>query len=89
MVLTDAEPQNSLPSFEVETIAGMESAGYKDTQLVTTDPRHQKIAMSKEMESHMNAFRRKDRDRVNVGVLDTTGGQALADKACCFVLCRV
>lgn len=88
MVLTDAESQESLPAFELETIAGMEVAGHENTQLVTTDPRHQEIARSNGMEDYMNAFQRKDRNRTKVGVLDSTGGQAVADKACCFALCK-
>ncbi|KAK2788407.1 hypothetical protein FQN51_002900 [Onygenales sp. PD_10] len=88
MVLTDADSLETLPAFEAATIAGMEAAGYKDTQLITADPRHQEIAKSKGLESAMNAFRRKDKNKVNVGVLDITGGLTVADKACCFALCK-
>ncbi|KAL1955447.1 hypothetical protein VTO42DRAFT_8540 [Malbranchea cinnamomea] len=82
LVLTDADSPESLPAFETATIAGMEAAGYKDTQLITSDPRHQEIAKSKGLGNQINAFQGK----VKVGVLDSTGGLAIADKACFFAL---
>lgn len=87
MVLTDAESLESLPSFELATIAGMEAAGYKDTQLITVDARHREIAKAKGQGDVMDAFRGRD-GKANVGVLDSTGGLAVADKACRFALCK-
>lgn len=85
LVLTDT---NSLPSFELDTIAGMEAAGYKDTQLATTNPSHWEIAKSKGLGDVMDPFRRKERGKAGAGVLDSTGGLAVADNACRFALCK-
>ncbi|KAL2815808.1 FAD dependent oxidoreductase [Aspergillus cavernicola] len=79
LVLTD---QDTLPPFELATIANMEAAGYRDTQLTTTDPRHQEIATAKGLGDAIDPFRRKTAGKSNVGVLDTTGGFVVADKAC-------
>ncbi|CAI7589992.1 unnamed protein product [Penicillium glandicola] len=75
-----------LPPWEVACIDGMEKAGNKDTQLATTIPRHRDIATQKGLESFMDPFHRERRGKHNTGVLDTTGGMAVADKACRFAL---
>ncbi|KAH8689879.1 putative sarcosine oxidase [Talaromyces proteolyticus] len=83
LVLTD---QETLPAFELATIANMESAGHKDTQLITTDSSHQAIAKTKGFMSAIDPFHREKRAKSNVGVLDTTGGFVIADKACYLAL---
>ncbi|OAP65606.1 hypothetical protein AYL99_01578 [Fonsecaea erecta] len=81
--LTD---RDELPEFEKATIRNMERAGFSDTQLITTDSRHQKIANDSGFGSAMDPFGRKSKAKGYLGVLDTTGGIAIADKACRFAL---
>ncbi|KAH7047411.1 putative sarcosine oxidase [Macrophomina phaseolina] len=73
---------DELPEFELATIRAMEACGHKDTQLITTDPRHAAIAESKGLAAAMDPFERARRGKPNTGVLDSTGGVAVADKAC-------
>lgn len=75
-----------LPPWEVACIEGMEKAGHHDTQLATTNPRHREIASSRGLSAYMDPFQQQHKRRPLVGVLDTTGGMALADKACRFAL---
>ncbi|KAJ8117058.1 hypothetical protein OPT61_g1658 [Boeremia exigua] len=81
--LTDGD---TLPDFEKETVKNMEKAGHKDTQLITTHQKHRAIAQSKGMADAMDPFLRQKRGKPNVGVLDSTGGVAIADKACRLAL---
>ncbi|KAL4864333.1 hypothetical protein BDV12DRAFT_188993 [Aspergillus spectabilis] len=83
LVLTDRE---TLPDFEIATIENMEKAGYKDSQLSTIDAEHVKIAERNGLGYAVDPFQQKTRGQLNVGVLDTTGGLAVADKACRFAL---
>jgi sarcosine oxidase/L-pipecolate oxidase len=83
LVLNDGA---ELPPFEVATIASMEEAGYNGTRLVTTDPSHVEIAKVKGLAFAMNPFRRRDKAKKDIGILDTTGGVAVANKACRFAL---
>ncbi|KAJ5612566.1 sarcosine oxidase [Penicillium lagena] len=79
---TDAE----LPPWEKACIDEMEKAGHHNTQLATTNPRHCEIATSRGLSSYMDPFQQRRRGQRHVGVLDTTGGMAIADKACRFAL---
>lgn len=81
--LTDGD---MLPDFEKATVKNMEAAGHRDTQLITTDEDHCKKAESRGIGWAMDPFQRKKRNRPNVGVLDSTGGVAVADKACRMAL---
>ncbi|KAL4877768.1 FAD dependent oxidoreductase [Aspergillus karnatakaensis] len=83
LVLTD---KPDLPDFELATITNMEKAGYKDTQLSTLDPHHIQLAQETGLGYAIDPFHRRQRGQSNVGVLDTTGGLAVADKACRFAL---
>ncbi|KAL2205489.1 FAD dependent oxidoreductase [Sarocladium strictum] len=78
--------QAELPPWEVACIKGMQDAGHHDKMLNTTDPAHWDIARSMGMAFAMDPFQRQQRNKPNVGVLDTTGGMAVADKACRFAL---
>ncbi|KAK7408059.1 hypothetical protein QQX98_009774 [Neonectria punicea] len=75
---TDA---TSLPPFEKATIENMNKAGYRDTQLVNDNEDHLLLAEKKGLYSNMQPFSKKV-----LGVLDSTGGITLADKACRFAL---
>ncbi|KAH7125763.1 putative sarcosine oxidase [Dendryphion nanum] len=77
--LTDGD---MLPEFEKATIRSMEERGHAGTQLVTTEKPDVKRAAELGLEFAMDPFRREERGKVNVGVLDCTGGMAVADKAC-------
>ncbi|KAJ5273488.1 hypothetical protein N7478_008613 [Penicillium angulare] len=77
---------SELPPWEQACIDGMEKAGHHDTQLATTDPRHCEVAASRGLSSYMDPFQQNRRGQKPVGVLDTTGGMAIADKACRFAL---
>ncbi|OHW89822.1 sarcosine oxidase [Colletotrichum incanum] len=81
--LSDSE---TLPQFEQETVDNMEAAGHKDTQLITIDKSHQRLAAEKGWTFGMDPFHRLKRGLKAAGVLDTTGGMAVADKACLFAL---
>ncbi|KIX00616.1 uncharacterized protein Z518_09681 [Rhinocladiella mackenziei CBS 650.93] len=81
--LTD---QDELPEFEIATIRNMNAAGLPDTQLITTESRHVEIANRKGFGFAIDPFLRKVRGKSYLGVLDTTGGVAVADKACRFAL---
>ncbi|EMC93428.1 hypothetical protein BAUCODRAFT_133354 [Baudoinia panamericana UAMH 10762] len=83
LIMTDGD---ELPDFDQATVTSMENAGHHDTQLVTTDARHRQVAHAKGLGFAIDAFRREQRGKSNVAVLDTTGGTALAGKACRFAL---
>lgn len=78
--------KDELPSFELETIRNMVAAGLGGTQLITMNPEHVKDAQSRGLGYGIDPFRREERNKGNVGVLDTTGGVVIADKACRFIL---
>lgn len=73
-----------LPAFEKATIKAMASLGHGDTQLVTTDSTQ--AAKAREMGFETDQFRTQSRGKAVTGVLDTSGGYAVADKACQFAL---
>jgi sarcosine oxidase/L-pipecolate oxidase len=77
---------NTLPEFEQATINSMEQCGHPNTQLVTTNAEHVLIAESRGLGFALDPFQRKQKGMHNVGVLDSTGGMAVADKACRFAL---
>jgi sarcosine oxidase / L-pipecolate oxidase len=64
----------------------MEAAGYRDTQLITTDEWYIAIANDTGWAFGIDPFRRVARGKSALGVLDTTGGMLVADKACLFAL---
>lgn len=80
--------QSELAPFEVETLQSMRAAGLGDTQLVTTSAEDVASAARSGLGYAIDPFRRLERGKLNVGVLDTTGGLVVADKACRFVLHR-
>ncbi|OLN87325.1 L-pipecolate oxidase 1 [Colletotrichum chlorophyti] len=75
----------TLPRFEQDTVDNHEAAGLR-TQLVNIDESHREIAAQKGWTFGMDPFRRLERGLGSAGVLDTTGGMAVADKACRFAL---
>ncbi|KAL4940182.1 hypothetical protein BDV06DRAFT_224357 [Aspergillus oleicola] len=87
LVLTD---RNTLPDFEMASIKNTEKAGFKDTQLDITIPRDVRLAEEKGLGYAVDPFSygRGKSGKGNVGVLDTTGGVAVADKACRFALAK-
>jgi sarcosine oxidase/L-pipecolate oxidase len=83
LMLADGD---TLPPFELASIENANAMGLEGTQLITTDPAHIEIAIKKGFASAIDPFRRKDRSKTILGVLETTGGIAIADKACQFAL---
>ncbi|KAL1584458.1 hypothetical protein WHR41_06267 [Cladosporium halotolerans] len=77
---------NEITEFDQATITSMEAAGYPGTQLNVTDARDRKIAAEKGFGLAIDPFGRERRGQPNTAVLDTTGGTAVADKACRFAL---
>ncbi|KAL6910152.1 FAD dependent oxidoreductase [Trichoderma evansii] len=71
----------TLPGFERATVENMELAGHHGTQLINNEQQDIKIASQKGLESALQPF-----GKPVLGVLDTTGGFVLADKACRFAL---
>lgn len=78
--------KDELPTFELDTIRNMRAAGLGATQLITTNPKDVTAADHRGWGYGIDPFRRKERRKANVGVLDTTGGVIVADKACRFAL---
>ena len=83
LTLTDGD---ELPAFEKATIKNMEKAGFEDSQLITTDALQVETMKNKGFEYAIDPFEQKLRGKGYLGVLDTTGGIAVADKACRFAL---
>lgn len=75
-----------LPEFERQSVANTSRAGEEPTQLVTNDPNDEAFAVATGREYCMDPFRRVQRGLNNVGLVDTIGGTAIADKACRFAL---
>ncbi|KAM0257366.1 hypothetical protein ACHAQJ_004454 [Trichoderma viride] len=71
----------TLPDFERATVENMESAGHHGTQLINNEQRDIELASRKGLQSALQPFGKEA-----LGVLDTTGGYVLADKACRFAL---
>lgn len=78
--------QDALTDFELATIAGMEASGHMDTQFSTTDAHHRVLAEKKGFGFAMDPFKLAERAKTYAGVVDSTGGMAVADKACRFAL---
>ncbi|KAH8130543.1 sarcosine oxidase / L-pipecolate oxidase [Trichoderma asperellum] len=72
---------DTLPEFERATVENMELAGHHGTQLINNEQRDIKLASQQGLASALQPF-----DKHVLGVLDTTGGFVLADKACRFAL---
>ncbi|RMY70025.1 hypothetical protein D0863_06074 [Hortaea werneckii] len=83
LIMTDA---SRLPAFDQATVESMEANGQKDTQLVTTDTRHRRIAEEKGIGFALDPFQRSSKGLSTVAVIDSTGGTAVADQACRFAL---
>ncbi|KAJ0104039.1 FAD dependent oxidoreductase [Diaporthe amygdali] len=75
-----------LPEFERHSVVNTARDGQEPTQLVTNDPNDEALAVAKGRKYCMDPFRRAQRGLNNVGLLDTIGGTAIADKACRFAL---
>ncbi|KAH7123028.1 FAD dependent oxidoreductase [Dactylonectria macrodidyma] len=73
-----------LPPFEKATIEAMSKLGHGGTQLLTTDPKQ--AAAARELGFNVDQFNAQTRGKPTVGVLDTSGGFAVADKACRLAL---
>ncbi|CAM1503327.1 Fc.00g081030.m01.CDS01 [Cosmosporella sp. VM-42] len=73
-----------LPPFEIATIEAMANQGHGNTQLKTTDQID--IDTAKQMGFNIDPFNSQANGVETVGVLDTTGGHVMADKACRFAL---
>ncbi|KAL7921840.1 FAD dependent oxidoreductase [Trichoderma austrokoningii] len=78
LTCSDAE---TLPDFERATVDNMESAGHHGTQLINNELQDIKLVCDKGLEYALQPFAKDV-----LGVLDTTGGFVLADKACRFAL---
>lgn len=81
--MTDAD---AISEFDRATISSMEAAGYPLSQLDITNARDRAVAEQKGFGFAIDAFGRERRGLSNAAVLDTTGGTAIADKACRFAL---
>ena len=77
--MTDAA---DITDFDKATIASMEAAGYPLSQLDVTNPRDRAAAVQKGFGFAIDPFGREKKGQSNAAVLDTTGGTAIADKAC-------
>ncbi|KAJ4859303.1 FAD dependent oxidoreductase domain-containing protein [Trichoderma breve] len=71
----------TLPDFEIATIENMEKAGKHGTQLINNKQADIQLASQRGVEYALQPFNKEV-----LGVLDTTGGHVLADKACIFAL---
>lgn len=73
-----------LPTFEKATIEAMAKQGREDTQLATTDPAQ--VTAARQRGFNPDPFNSEARGAATTGVLDTSGGHVIADKACRFAL---
>lgn len=80
--------QAELPPFEVASVHNLEKAGFPNTQLIAMNEDHISIAKNKNILYGMDPFNRKSEGKPYNGILDTTGGTAVADKACRVALYR-
>lgn len=78
--------ENELPEFERHSVMNSAQRGQLRTQLMTHDKQHQAIAAESGWAHGIGPFGRTARGLNNVGLLDTIGGTAVADKACRFAL---
>lgn len=81
--------QDELPTFELDTVRNMQAAGLGSTQLVTLNPEDVAAAKRCGWGYGIDPFRcgqRRGRKSGYAGVLDTTGGVIVADKACRLAL---
>ena len=78
--------KSQLSTFELDTIRNMKAAGLGGSQLITTNANHIEDANRRGLGYGIDPFCRKKRGKSNVGVLDTTGGVVVADKACRLLL---
>lgn len=76
-----ANDSPELPFFERANVEVAKKAGMGNTQLVNNDPKDQKIAQDNGMGYGLQPF-----SKDVIGVLETTGGLAMAAKACQFAL---
>jgi sarcosine oxidase/L-pipecolate oxidase len=70
-----------LPAFERANVEVAKKAGMGNTQLVNNDTQDRKIALDNDMGYGLQPF-----SKDVIGVLETTGGLAMAAKACQFAL---
>ncbi len=75
-----------LPQFERDTVAAMARAGLGHTQLVAGDGQSEETAARTDFGFAMDPFGRRAKGKAYSAVLDTTGGVAVADKACRFAM---
>lgn len=73
-----------LPAFEKATIEAMAKQGRGYTQLATTDPAQ--VALARKKGFNPDPFNSEARGAAMTGVLDTSGGVVIADKACRYAL---
>ncbi|KAL8305532.1 hypothetical protein RB597_003676 [Gaeumannomyces tritici] len=80
---------DSLPAFERATLEAAKAAGHAGTHLLTTDPHDVALAEAQGLAFAVDPFNhRAGRGKRSVGVIETTGGTAVADKACRYALHR-
>ncbi|PSN61690.1 putative sarcosine oxidase [Corynespora cassiicola Philippines] len=75
---------DTLTEFELATLKSMEEQGHADTQFDTTNPKHIAAATSKGI--NIDPLNRATKGKRNAGLFDSTGGVAVADKACFLAL---
>ncbi|OAA38967.1 FAD dependent oxidoreductase [Beauveria brongniartii RCEF 3172] len=73
--------QKILSDFEKASAKNANPPGQEKVALITNEAKDREIAKSKGLEHALNPFAKE-----TVGILDTTGGVVVADKACCFAL---
>ncbi|KAH8800255.1 FAD dependent oxidoreductase [Xylogone sp. PMI_703] len=76
----------NLSAHERSTLASLTADGLRDTQYIIGDPRDEERAKSKGWDKKFDPFKRKERGRNLVGVLDTTAGFVEASKTCLWAL---
>ncbi|TQV91200.1 sarcosine oxidase [Cordyceps javanica] len=73
--------QKAISDFEKASAKNANPPGREKVALITNEAEDRDIAKSKGLGHALNPFAKE-----TVGVLDTTGGVVVADKACCFAL---
>jgi sarcosine oxidase / L-pipecolate oxidase len=83
---TSLSGRSSMDKYELDSIDSMKTTGVKDAMLVTADEKDQVEAVRQGLAFATDPFGRKKRNLPYIGLLDTTGGYAVADKACWLAL---
>lgn len=83
LIMTD---KGELSPFDRASVASMEANGLHQSQLVMSDSEQRAIARARGFGYAIDPFHRDKKGKLTSAILDTTGGTAIAEKACRFAM---